>query len=142
MVLIVRDHMTDILLDEHTIEEILLVIEKNESCKMDVQKEICGVWLQNRETQAELRILTLFQIKVTVSRVFFTNRRCGTMTQIAKILEGFCQNNNIPKLLIQSVGTPAMSNWCFKNGFRPVPGTSFECRGVTLGDFEKVFPIS
>lgn len=131
--------MTDVLLDDHTIEEILHVMEKNESCKIDVHRGIREVWFQNRALETELRVLTLFNIQVTISRVFFVNRRCGTMTKIANILERFCRSNNIPRLLVQSVETPEMSNWCLKNGFFPVPTASFEYLGVKLGDFEKVF---
>lgn len=129
--------MAEILFDDQTIETIKSIIEDNENCEIDVQRGIREVWFTNSTRETELRLLSLQNIQVTVSRVSFVNKRRGTMTKIAEVLEDFCIKNKIWRILVQSVETPEMSRWCFKNGFLPIASSSFEFEGTTLGDHAK-----
>lgn len=93
------------------------IIEENNECKLNYSDSFNSFWL-NDYNGNELRILFLENIQLTVSRVSFQNKRKGTMTKILKELIVFCQKNNINKIIIQSVLTLEMANFCLKNNFK------------------------
>ena len=115
------------------------LIEKAESCSIEDHRGIREIWFRGDNGETELRLLSLMGRRITLSRVCFVNRRQGTMTKVKELLEAYCIENHVPKLVIQSVETKEMSAWCFKNGFQPDPYTTFDFNGFIAGDFIKTF---
>ena len=50
-------------------------------------------------------------------------------------LKNFCKRNGIPRIVIQSVETKEMSNWCIKNGFQPDEYASMPIGGFVIGNY-------
>lgn len=114
------------------------IIEDGDRVPLYCQQELSGIWLRSEPTddiETELRLLTLPNMKLTVSRVCFKNRRIGTMSRVFSFLKEFCIRENIPKIVIQAVETEEMARWCEKNGFHPDATASFQMNGVILGDY-------
>ena len=59
------------------------------------------------------------------------------MTEIYKHLVRFCRNNGLHTIVIQSVVTEAMANWCLKNGFIQSATCSVQLPGYIGGDYLK-----
>lgn len=59
------------------------------------------------------------------------------MTEVIAYLEDFCRTYQIPELVIQSVETPEMVQWCNKNDFSPTPSASLMVDGIVVGDYRK-----
>lgn len=119
------------------------MIENDERIKLTCWRELSGIWLKSKNHDipvTELRLLILSNIQVTVSRVCFKNERQGTMTSVFEFLKDFCIKNNINQIIIQSVLTKEMANWCIKHGFNPVKSSSIELHGTVIGDY--AFPVS
>ncbi len=119
------------------IANILSMLQCREGVPMQVEKELSGFWFHSDDWESELRIIFLSTFRLTVSRVCFINRRRGTMTEIGAYLEAFCRTHQISELVIQCVETPAMVNWCIKNGFSPIPSASMVFDGIIMGDYRK-----
>ena len=95
-----------------------------------------GIWLHDPTWEMELRLLLLFNYKVTVSKVCFIHKRQGTMTAVLDFLIRFCREHSVPQICVQSVETKEMANFCLKNGFVPDSTASFEMEeGLILGDY-------
>lgn len=118
-------------------EDLRQLLEEQEGVPISVYEGIRELWYQNKDRQSELRLLFLFNYQVTVSRVCFIRRRQGTMTKILTILEDLCKKNKVEQLLIQSVETSEMANWCIKMGFTPDPNATIFIGGVLKGDYRK-----
>lgn len=128
---------------DEDIEILQDMIEKAERTKMTCRRELSGIWLESKNHDipvTELRLLILSNIQVTVSRVCFKNERRGTMTSVFEFLKNFCIRNNINQIVIQSVLTKEMSNWCKKHGFNPMNAASIEINGIVIGDY--VFTVN
>ena len=128
---------------DEDIEILQDMIEKAEKTKMTCRRELSGIWLESKNYDipvTELRLLILSNIQVTVSRVCFKNTRHGTMRSIFEFLKDFCIRNNINQIIIQSVLTKEMANWCIKHGFNPIKSSSIELHGIVIGDY--AFPVN
>lgn len=128
---------------DEDIEILQDMIEKADRIKLTCRRELSGIWLKSKnykEPVTELRLLILSNIQVTVSRVCFKNTRHGTMTGIFEFLKDFCIRNNINQIIIQSVLTKEMANWCIKHGFNPIKSSSIELHGIVIGDY--AFPVN
>lgn len=55
--------------------------------------------------------------KLVVAKVCFVHQRCGNMTELYKILENIKRRYKTGKIVIESVMTEGMKQWCKKNGF-------------------------
>jgi len=119
------------------IQALKTLLENCDGVEYFYNRELSGIWLYDGTREAELRLLILLNFRLTVSRVGFLRQRQGTMTKVMAILDDFCRREKISEIVIQSVETRAMSNWCFKNGFRPVPSASLEIDGFVIGDYKK-----
>ena len=126
-------------LSDSEITNIKEIIERKDKCKTEVAPSFNTIWFRNRtaEFETELRLLCLGNLKLTISRVCFKNRRCGTMSEILEKLEQICKEKNIQKIVFQSVETNEMSNFCLKHGYMPNLTCSFEIDGMIFGDYEK-----
>lgn len=121
------------------LQHIADIIEKKDSCAVSIEKWLNTVWFKDKETgsETELRLLFLGNVKLTISRVCFKNRRQGTMTEILRYLEQLCREKEIEKIVFQSVETKEMMNFCLKNGYLPNPHASIEVGDFVAGDYEK-----
>lgn len=119
-------------------ENLRSVLETCEGRPILCQRGIREVWYRDDAWEMELRLLFLHDIRLTVSRVCFVNRRQGTMTKVLAFLKEFCERNHIKELVIQSVETLEMANWCLKMGFEPDPHASFALpdNEFVLGDYK------
>ena len=112
------------------------LLQEREGVEIRCNPQISGIWLHDENWETELRLLILADIRITVSRVCFRNRRQGTMTVVMEWLVGFCRRNKIPTICIQSVETWEMAAFCQKHGFRPNPLASMLCnQGFVIGDY-------
>ena len=80
------------------------IIEAHEGEPWTVYHGIRELWFRNSDSTAEFRLLFLFDIAMTVSRVSFVKRRVGTMTAVMNYCKQFAKNM-------------ASTNWSF-NLFR------------------------
>lgn len=97
------------------------------------------LWFRNSDSTAEFRLLFLFDLRMTVSRVAFKNRRVGTMAEVMGFCEQFARKKGVKKLVVQRVETPEMAQWCLKNGYHPSPVSTMGINGLVIGDYEKLF---
>lgn len=118
-------------------ETLRILLEQQEGEPISIHYGIRELWFHNETWESELRLLFLGSYQVTVSRVAFLHRRQGTMTKELSFLEDFCKQNQIQRILIQSVETPEMAAFCIKNEFVPNPYASFLAGGCILGDYIK-----
>ena len=128
---------------DEDIEILQDMIEKADRTKMTCRRELSGIWLESKNYDipvTELRLLILSNIQVTVSRVCFKNTRHGTMTNVFEFLKAFCVKNNINQIIIQSVLTKEMADWCMTHGFNPIKSSSIELHGIVIGDY--AFPVN
>lgn len=128
---------------DEDIEILQDMIGKAERTKMTCRRELSGIWLESKNHDipvTELRLLILSNIQVTVSRVCFKNERQGTMTSVFEFLKDFCVKNNINQIIIQSVLTKKMADWCMTHGFNPMNASAIKLNGITIGDY--VFVIN
>lgn len=123
--------------NDEEIQTLKGILEMQERTGIQCDEELSGVWLHSDDFKTELRLLLLKNLRMTVSRVCFVNRRRGTMTTIKDFLVQMCRSRQIPLLVIQCVETPEMAQWCLKNEFLPNPNASLEIDGVCYGDYIK-----
>lgn len=119
------------------ISRLTQLLEGCEGVRVRCCREMSGIWFSSDESDMELRLLLLMNFRLTVSRVLFAHRRQGTMTKVLAFLENFCKEHNIPEIVIQSVETKEMSNWCRKNHFQPNPSASIQIHDFIMGDYRK-----
>lgn len=127
----------DIIMSPEERETLRELLEQQEGVPISVHEGIRELWYQSQDRQSELRLLLLFSYQVTVSRVGFIRRRQRTMTKVLSVLEEFCKKNRVEQILVQSVETPEMANWCKKMGFAPDPNASFLIDEFLAGDYRK-----
>lgn len=121
-------------IDESVIERIKKVIEMKNNEKVNITKTFNTFWLRSEESELEFRVSRLANVKIIISRVEFTKKRNGTMTNIFLILKQYCEKENIKLITVQSVSSKEMMNWCLKNSFKP-DYFNFEHDGVVYGDY-------
>lgn len=125
-------------LDNADIEPLINCISDAEGVEIVADREMSGVWIHSKGYETEFRILLLSGYSLTVSRVQFQKRHQGTMTKCLGILEDMAKNFDVPKIVIQSVLTQEMANWCVKNGFVPNTFATFMVDGILIGDYELI----
>ena len=131
------DTTANIIMSPEEKETLRKLLEEQEGVSISVYEGIRELWYRNEDRQSELMLLFLFNYKVTVYRVCFIHRRQGTMTKVLSVLEGYCKKNKVEQLLVQSVETPEMANWCMKMGFTPDPNATILFDGFLMGDYKK-----
>lgn len=126
---------TSIVFSKKEAEALRELLEEAEGTPVQYTPGLREIWYRGENTEMELRILFLFNFKITVSRVCFTRRRKGTMTKVFDFLMDFCRNKQIEKIVVQSVETPEMAAWCLKNGLIPDIASSFFMENYYIGDY-------
>lgn len=121
----------------HEVELLQHLLMRLTGEKFDCQYELSGIWLHSENSDAELRLLIFSDQQLIVSRVLFREKRHGTMTAVYRYLVRFCKNNGLPTLVIQSVVSEAMANWCLKNGFTQSRNSYVQLPGYIGGDYLK-----
>lgn len=132
-----RIMLNNVILSAEEKENLCVFLEQQEGVPISVHEGIRELWYQSDDRRSELRLLFLFNHRVTVSRVEFINRRKGTMTKVMSYLEDFCKRNNVAQLVVQSAETPEIVNWCVDRGFEPDPNSTFVADGILMGDYIK-----
>ena len=129
----------EITLTDFEINDIKNIIEKKQNCFIKIFPSFNTIWFKDEFDPfgTELRLLCLGNLRITISRVAFKNKRCGTMTEILNRLEQIYKEKKIHKIVFQSVETKEMINFCVKNGYFSNPVCSFEMDGLIFGDYEK-----
>lgn len=83
-----------------------------------------------------MRLVFLGRIKLTVSRVEFQNRPCGTMSKILALLVEFCKAEGIERIMVQSVQTIEIAAFCKKHGFQIIESSGISINGLFVGDYQ------
>lgn len=127
--------MKKITFSDEDVKKLIGLIESKEHKTVYCFPEFNGIWIRDKGFETELRLLILADFRVTVSRVCFSNRRQGLMTDIYCYLKEFCKEHDIGQIMIQSVETKEMANWCMKYGFQPNPSSSIKLEKFICGDY-------
>lgn len=123
-------------ISDDILQQIKKIIDEKDNCNCDYHISGSSVWFQAESQETELRLLTLGDYSMTISRVGFVNQRCGTMTAILDLLLNYCKTKGIKKFTVQSVCTPEMANFCLKHGITPDPHAIMEMdNGFIFGDY-------
>ena len=122
-------------ISDNILQQIKHIIDKKEHCDCKYYITGSSVWFQVQGQETELRILTLGDYSMTISRVEFVNQRCGTMTAILQLLLDYCKKNGIKKFIVQCVHTPEMANFCLKHKIKPDPHATIEIDGFLSRDY-------
>lgn len=127
----------EVLFSEDDKQNIKKIIERKNSGNLEITESFNSIWYRDSESETELRILFLGEIKLTVSRVAFENKRAGTMTEVYVYLRNFCKEKGIKKIVIQSVETKEMANFCLKHRFEPNQ-YCMDAGDYLMGDYEMI----
>lgn len=122
-------------IQENVLARIKEIIDRKENCNCEYNVRGNSVWFQCFDRDTELRLLTLGDYSMTISRVAFENKRCGTMTEILDVLLDVCRQQRIKKFVVQSVCTPEMASFCVKHNLKPDPTASMQMDGYVCGDY-------
>lgn len=123
-------------ISDDILRRIKKIIDEKDNCNCDYHITGSSVWFRAENQETELRLLTLGDYSMTISRVAFVNQRCGTMTAILDLLLNYCKTKGIKKFTVQSVCTPEMANFCLKHGITPDPHAIMEMdNGFIFGDY-------
>lgn len=125
-----------VVFSEEDIVALKSIIEIADEVSIQVKREMSGIWFHSDDWESQLRLLILGNFRVTISRASFRNRRRGTMTSVLRYLKEFCQKHDMKEIVVQSVESREMVNWCQKNGFVPNPYASMLIKGILLGDYK------
>lgn len=117
------------------INEIKELLESRDKENYFVNESFHTVWFQAESSEAELRVAFLGNIQLIISRICVSNKRHGVATEILKKLIEICTNQDVHRIIMQSVLTPECAAFCEKNGFKPDPNASFEADGFITGDW-------
>ena len=102
--------------------ELVKIISENENLtKYDLRLEKSFnylSWIGTVSLDTEFRYVFLVDT-VVISRVKFRNNHNGCMTRCLKSIENVAEKTNMHRIIVQSVSTIEMANWCSKMGFVP-----------------------
>lgn len=113
-----------------------------DNCKIDFRGTVVGnLWILGEESIDEGEVTELYlkpfpKNAITIARVYFNNTRRGAMTAILEELIKYCKNNNLNKIIIESVLTKEMVSFANKNGFKPDINSIYDYKGLLVGNYE------
>lgn len=125
----------EVLFSEEDKQNVKKLIECKNPCNLNITESFNTIWYRDPESETELRILFLGDIKMTISRVAFKNKRVGTMTDIYNYLLNFCKEKGIKKIVVQSVETKEMADFCLKYNLQPNE-YCMDAGDYLMGDYE------
>ena len=119
-------------------ENLIKIIEKADNTKLfsNLSSFKNTLNLQSEDGETELYLKKSLN-SLIISRVKLKNRRQGTMTAILKELVEVTKSYKYNTLLVESVLTKEMSEFCLKNGFKQKQNYFGEFDGY-LGDYELI----
>lgn len=123
-------------LTQNELDSLKTILEKKEKTEFQLYPEYRTTFWFKDNQNAELRIVCGLD-RITVSRICLNNKRRGTMTEILKELTNICIRHHWKTIVIQSVLTSEMENWCHKNGFVPDKYCAVQTKEGIRGDFLK-----
>lgn len=122
-------------------ESLFSEIKNRNGCNLQCVESLGSTWIKDDELTTEFRYTALAN-RLIVSRIAFKNRHHGCMTACFKILKRFAANLNYDTIIIQSVETCEMMQWCLKMGFTASScnfmTSDYQGRSVLLGDYHYV----
>lgn len=124
---------------EAQITKIKEIIEHNEHVICTVDNTLETIWIHDDTFDTEFRFTFQGHHKLIISRVFFRNMRCGTLTTLLTELQKICIENNVHNIIIQSAETPEIVNFCNKNHFKPDPFSTMLADELVIGDYILTF---
>ena len=75
--------------EKDIIARLHLLADREGGLQIECNKEISGIWLHSTSWETKLRLLTLLNWRLTVSRVCFVKRRNETMTAVLEWMKVF-----------------------------------------------------
>lgn len=123
-------------LTQSELNSLKAILERGEKTEFQMYPEYRTTFWFKDNQNAELRIICGLD-RITVSRICLNNKRHGTMTQILNKLNNICTRHHWKTIVIQSVLTSEMENWCHKNGFLPDKYCAIQTEEGIRGDFLK-----
>lgn len=97
-------------------DRLITEIESRNNCKLNCTISFNTTWIKDEEATTEFRYAIVGN-RMIVSRVMFKNRRSGCMTTCFEILKQFAAELGYATIVIQSVETYEMLQWCNKINF-------------------------
>lgn len=109
----------NIVINDATLIRLKTLLTEAESCEFDLWDDGKNNDFLGKNGHSRLRIsIPLYGTpSFVISVVNLVNRHQGTMTKIFEIVKEFCLQNGVKTIIIQSVGTEEMMQWCQKFGF-------------------------
>lgn len=89
---------------------------KLKKCYSSMQRFFVGGYSKGEECELMLRYGGYCN-ELVVARIEFIHKRQGKMTELYRILKMIQKEYKTGKIIIESVETDEMENWCIKNGF-------------------------
>ena len=129
--------MKNIKFSQEDITNMRKIIETHEGELWSVHQCVWDLRFCNKDATAEFWLSFLFNEWIVVRSVTFMNKWTETFTEVMAYCEQFAKNNRVSKIVIQSVGTDELSQWCRKYGYKPNPSASVNVGGFVFGDYEK-----
>lgn len=117
-------------------KEIINTIQEVEGVELNVTKSIMGnnIYMFSMEQETELYIKKSLN-NIIISKVNFKNKRQGLMTKILNELIKITKDYDYDTIMVESVLTKEMSNFCLKHNFIQKPNYFGEYDSY-LGDYE------
>jgi len=109
----------NIVIDDATLGALQKLLTEKENCEFDIldnfnKKDFLG---KNYVSRLRVQVSCTTPPSFIISVVQLVNQRQGTMTKIFEIVKTFCLRNGINTIIVQSVVTEEMTQWCQKHGF-------------------------
>ncbi|HPJ88660.1 MAG TPA: hypothetical protein PK466_05700 [Thermotogota bacterium] len=87
--------------------------------QLEVQRGILFISGHYKGKGNELMLKFRHNSDLVVARVQFINQRKGNMTKLFDVLKKIKRRYKLKRIVIESVLTDSMHNWCHKNKFKP-----------------------
>lgn len=119
-------------------KKVIKIIEEADNTKLftDLSSFKNTLNIQSEDCETELYIKKSLN-SLIVSRVTFKNKRQGTMTKVLDELINITKGYGYNKIIVESVLTKKMSEFCLKNNFKQKPNCFGEFDGY-MGDYELI----
>lgn len=120
-------------------KNVIKIIEELDNTNLDVNLSLTGntIFMMSPTQETELYIKKSLN-SIIISRVNFYNKRKGIMTKVLKELINITKGYGCNKIIVESVLTKEMSQFCLKNKFIKKPNYFGEFDEGYIGDYELI----
>jgi hypothetical protein len=94
-----------------------IILKYHKGVKLESIPSFRTMWILD-DSGIEFRYSFLAD-KIIISRVSFTNKNRGCMTECLEKIKSFARANGFSEIIIQSVLTKEMETFCMRKGFKP-----------------------